>query len=153
MKDESIKIQLTDLTYEITLVMRNFNLIHDRFYQITGQHPIANSDGENANSNLDPKLPKESFRSKRPVASSIFKFLFGGDDNSESINILKQNVAALMENDELQESQLKDILKSQQLNSGEIKINRDLLHQMTKELALLNTTLTQITFETEYCLP
>ena len=54
-----------------------------------------------------------------------------------------------MENDELQESWLKDILKSQQLNSGEIKINRDLLHQMTKELAQLNTTLTQITFETE----
>ena len=54
-----------------------------------------------------------------------------------------------MENDELQESQLKDILKSQQLNSGEIIINRDLLHQMTKELAQLNTTLTQITFETE----
>ena len=149
MKDESIKIQFTDLTYEITLVMRNFNLICDRFYQITEQHPIANPDGENANSNLDPKLPKESFRSKRSVASSIFKFLFGGDDNSESINILKQNVAALMENDELQESRLKDILKSQQLNSGEIKINRDLLHQMTKELAQLNTTLTQITFETE----
>ena len=144
MKDESIKTQLTDLTYEITLVMRNINLIRDRFYQIMRQHPIANSDRENANT-----LPKESFRSKRSVASSIFKFLFGGDDNSESINILKQNIAALMENDELQESQLKAILKSQQLNSGEIKINRDLLRQMKKELAQLNTTLTQITFETE----
>ena len=58
MKDESIKTQLTDLTYEITLVMRNFNLIHDRFYQITGQCPIANSDGENASTPpLDPKDP------------------------------------------------------------------------------------------------
>ena len=144
MKDESIKTQLTDLTYEITLVMRNFNLICDRFYQIMGQHPIADLDGENAST-----PPKESLRSKRSIASSIFKFLFGGDDNSESINILKQNVAALMENDELQESGLKDILKSQQLNSGEIKNNRDLLRQMTKELAQLNTTLTEITFETE----
>ena len=149
MKDESIRIQLTDLTYEITLVTRNFNLIHDRFYQITGQYPVVNSDKGVTNSDLSSKPPKESFRSNRSVVSSIFKFLFGGDDNSESIDILKQNVAALMENDELQESQLKDILKSQQLNSGEIKINRDLLHQMTKELAQLNHTLTQITFETE----
>ena len=59
--------------------------------------------------------------------SSIFKFLFGGEDNSEAINMLKPNVATLMANDELQEKCLKDILKSQQINAGEIKINYDLL--------------------------
>ena len=148
-KDESIKIQLTDLTYEIAFVTRNFNLIHDRFYQITGQFSMATPGEGSSNSYTDSKPPKGSSRSTRSVASSIFKFLFGGDDNSESIDILKQNVATLMENDELQESRLEDILKSQQLNSGEIRINRDLLRQMTKELAQLNHTLTQITFETE----
>ena len=82
-----------------------------------------------------------STRSKRSVASSIFKFLFGGEDNSEAINELKQNVATLMANDELHEKRLKDILKSQQINVGEIKINRDLLRQVKKELAQINVTL------------
>ena len=64
------------------------------------------------------------------MASSIFKFLFGGEDNSEAIYVLKQNVATLMANDELHEKHLKDILKSQQINVGEIKINCDLLRQV-----------------------
>ena len=63
--------------------------------------------------------------------------------------MLKQNVATLMANDELQEKCLKDILKSQQINVGEIQINRDLLHQVTKELAQVNVTLNDITFNTQ----
>ena len=43
---------------------------------------------------------------------------------------------------------LKDILKSQQLNAGKIKINWDLLCQMTKDLAQVNVTLGEITFNT-----
>ena len=31
--------------------------------------------------------------------SSIFQFLFSGEDNSEAINMLKQNVATLMANE------------------------------------------------------
>ena len=80
------------------------------------------------------------------MASSIFKFLFGGEDNSEAINVLKQNVATLMVNDELHEKRLKDILKSQQIKVGEIKINHDLLRQVKKELAQINVTLNEITF-------
>ena len=81
--------------------------------------------------------------------SSIFKFLFGGEDNSEAINVLKQNVATLTANDELHEKHLKAILKSQQINAGEIKINRDLLRQVKKELAQINVTLNEITFNTQ----
>ena len=53
-----------------------------------------------------------------------------------------------MTNDDLQEKRLKEILKAQQLNAGEIKINRDLLRQMTKDLTQINVTLDEITFHT-----
>ena len=79
----------------------------------------------------------------------LVKFLFGGEDNSEAINVLKQNVATLMANDELHEKRLKDILKSQQINAGEIKINHDLLKQVKKEMAQINVTLNEITFNTQ----
>ena len=62
--------------------------------------------------------------------------------------MLKQNVATLMANEELQEAQLKEVIKSQQLNVAEIKLNRDLLRQMTQELAQVNATLSEITFYT-----
>ena len=48
-----------------------------------------------------------------------------------------------------QESRLKEILKSQQLNTAEIKINRNLIRQMTKDLAQVNVTLTEITHHTQ----
>ena len=54
-----------------------------------------------------------------------------------------------MENDQLQESRLKEILKSQQLNSADIKINRNLIRQMVKELAQVNVTLTEVTQHTQ----
>ena len=54
-----------------------------------------------------------------------------------------------MANDQLQESWLKDILKSQQFNSADIKINHNLIRQMTKDLAQVNVTLTEITQHTE----
>ena len=79
----------------------------------------------------------------------LVKILFGGEDNSEAINVLKQNVATLMANDELHEKHLKDKLKSQQINAGEIKINRDLLRQVKKEMAQINVTLNKITFKTQ----
>ena len=120
-KNQAISMQLQDLYYEINLVMKNFDMIKERFFQITGHtlpalkptHPIP-----------IPSSDKSIHdRSKRSIVSSIFKFIFGRDDNSESINILKQNVATLMANDDLQEKCLNEILKAQQLNVGEIKIN------------------------------
>ena len=40
-----------------------------------------------------------------------------------------------MANDNVQEQQLKEILKSQQINIGEIRIIRDLLRQVTFKLS------------------
>ena len=145
-KNQAISLQLQDLYYEINLVMKNFDMIKEHFFQITWHtlpslkptHPIPVPNSEESIHD----------RSKRSIVSSIFKFIFGGEDNSESINILKQNVAMLMANDDLQEKCLNEILKAQQLNAGEIKINRDLLRQMTKDLAQINVTLEKITFHT-----
>ena len=132
--------------------MRNFELIKERFLEITGQMPTFSDslyEQKQTTNTVAPITPNISTRSKRSVASSILKFLFGGEDNSEAIHVLKQNVAMLMANDELHEKHLKDILKSQQINAGEIKINHDLLRQVKKELAQINVTLNEITFNTQ----
>ena len=126
--------------------MKNFGLIKNRFSEITGH-----------SSELPPtsqikivpsEEPSQGSRSKRSAMSSIFRFLFSREDNSEAINMLKQNVATLMANDELHEKRLKDLLQSQQLNAGEIKINHDLLQQVTQQLAQINITLNDVTFNT-----
>ena len=141
LKDDSIRVQLTELTYEINVINKNFESVKTRFSQITGTIPTPGRDNSTGKT--------QYARNKRSVASSIFKFLFGGDDNSETIRMLKENIATLMANDQLQESRLKEILKSQQLNAADIKINRNLIRQMTKELAQVNVTLTEITYHTE----
>ena len=151
-KDEWIQVQLQELSYELHLVMRNFELIKERFLEITGQMPTFSDNlykQEPPTNTVAPTILTIPTRLKRSVASSIFKFLFGGEDNLEVINVLKQNVATLMANDELHEKHLKDILKSQQINVGEIKINRNLLRQVNKELAQINVTLNEITFNTQ----
>ena len=134
-RDQWIQVQLQELSYELLLVIRNFKLIKNRFLEITGQIPTFSDnlgEQEQPINTVAPTTLAISTRTKRSVASSIFKFLFGGEDNSEAINMLKQNVATLMAKDELHEKCLKDILKSQQINAGEIKINRDLLRQVKK---------------------
>ena len=120
-KDWWIGIQLKELSYELHLVTRNFELIKKMFLEITGQSPShLDPPPKSIGDTMAPIEPIQPTRLKRSVVSSIFKFLFGGEDNSEAINMLKQNIATLLANDELQEKCLKDILKSQQINAGEI---------------------------------
>ena len=120
-----------------------------RFSQITGHDLNLNGTSNKVYTQAGSQLEQGQFRVKRSVISSVFKFLFGGDDDSETIRMLKQNIASLMANDQLQESRLKEILKSQQLNSADIKINRNLVRQMTKDVAQVNVTLSEITQHTE----
>ena len=105
-RDQWIQVQLQELSYESHLVMRNFELIKTRFLEITGQMPTYPDNPDEQDQPIHTMTPTTSTistRTKRSVASSIFKFLFGGEDNSEAINMLKQNVATLMANDELHE--------------------------------------------------
>ena len=139
-KDEGIRVQLQDILYETNLIAQNFQLMAERFTQITGyQISLQNSD--------DTKAHNSTSRVKHLLVSTIFKFIFGGDDgNSEAIEVLKKNVERLFQNDQLQEKQLQELLKSQKLNTDEIQINRNLLKRLTQDLAQLNATLSDLSF-------
>ena len=43
-KDQWIQVQLQELSYELHLVMTNFELIKERFLEITGQMPTFSDD-------------------------------------------------------------------------------------------------------------
>ena len=139
-KDVGIQVQLQDVLFEMNLMNQNFELMADRFTQITGYLvalPFTNQTaGETTNS-----------RAKYSIVPKIFKFIFGGDDgNSEGIEVLKKNIEKLFQNDQLQERQLQELLKSQKPNTDEIQINRNLLRRLTKDLAQLNATLNDVSF-------
>ena len=69
-KDVGIQVQLQDVLFETNLMTQNFELMVERFMQITGYSvalPITNqTTGENTNS-----------RAKCSLVSKIFKFIFG----------------------------------------------------------------------------
>ena len=113
-KDEGIRVQLQDILYETNLIAQNFQLMAERFTQITRyQISLQNSD--------DTKAHNSTSRVKCSLVSTIFKFIFWGDDgNSEAIEVLKKNVERLFQNKQLQEKQLQELLKSQKLNRDEI---------------------------------
>ena len=62
------------------------------------------------------------------------------------MEVLKKNVEKLFQNDQLQERQLQELLKSQKLNTDEIQINRNLLRRLAGDLAQLNATLNDVSF-------
>ena len=64
LKDDSIRIQLTELTYEIHIINKNFESIRTRFSQITG-HILTHSQNSSAGNG------HHATRSKRSVASQI----------------------------------------------------------------------------------
>ena len=91
LKDESIRIQLNELTYEINLLKKNFESIRTRFSQITG-HELDLNDMRTIGTLTGSQPKQDQSRVKRSVISRVFKFLFDGDD-SETIKMLKQNIA------------------------------------------------------------
>ena len=77
----------------------------------------------NPNFNDTPPVNK-SQRTKRSVAGSIFKWLFGGGDNgAEATQQLKNNIAILKQNQNLQQDQIKQLLKMNQLTAVETSRN------------------------------
>ena len=51
-------------------------------------------------------------RHERSVVGSIFKWIFGGgDDSSETTKQLKENIKILKQNQNLQQDQIKQLLK------------------------------------------
>ena len=67
-------------------------------------------------------------RTKMSVVGSIFKWLFGGgDDGTETIKQLKTNIVILKQNQNLQQDQIKQLLKMNQLTAVQTLKNRKLL--------------------------
>ena len=65
-------------------------------------------------------IEDKSTRTKRSVVGSIFKWLFGGGDNgAETTKQLKNNIAILKQNQNLQQDQIKQLLKMNQLTAVE----------------------------------
>ena len=61
-------------------------------------------------------IEEKGTRTKRSVVGSIFKWLFGGGGNSaETTKQLKNNIAILKQNQNLQQDQIKQLLKMNQL--------------------------------------
>ena len=139
-KYAGIQVQLQDILYETNLIAQNFELMAERFTQITGyQISLQN--------NNSTKVHDNTSRQKHSLVLKIFKFIFGGDDgNSEVIEVLKKNVERLFQNDQLQEKQLQELLKSQKLNTDEVQINRNLLKRLTQDLAQINAMLSDLSF-------
>ena len=61
---------------------RNFDLIKERLLEITGQSPsYLDTPPARTRDQIASIKPTQTTISKRSVVSSIFKFLFGGEDN------------------------------------------------------------------------
>ena len=100
---------------------------------------------------IDPNFSlnkDEPMRHKRSVVGSIFKWLFGGgDDSSETTKQLKENIKILKQNQNLQQDQIKQLLKINQLTTVETTRNQKLLKDLTKNMIQLNFTVNQLEYQ------
>ena len=89
-------------------------------------------------------------RIKRSVVGSIFKWLFGGgDDGAETTKQLKNNIMILKQNQNLQQDQIKQLLKMNQLTAVETLKNRKLLKDLTKDMIQINFTVAQLEYQSQ----
>ena len=101
------------------------------------------------NLNDIPSVNKNQ-RTKRSIVGSIFKWLFGGGDNdAEATQQLKNNIAILKQNQNLQQNQIKQLLKMNQLTAVETKRNRKLLKDLTKDMIQINFTVAQLEYQSQ----
>ena len=95
-------------------------------------------------------IESENTRMKRSVVGSIFKWLFGGGDNSaETTKQLKNNIEILKQNQDLQQDQIKQLLKMNQLTAVETSKNRKLLKDLTKDMIQINYTVAQLEYQSQ----
>ena len=109
---------------------------------------IVNPDSiENLNS---VPLEDKSTRAKRSVVGSIFKWLFGGGDNgAETTKQLRNNITILKQNQNLQQDQIKQLLKMNQLTAVETSRNRKLLKDLTKDMIQINFMVAQLEYQSQ----
>ena len=111
-----IEKMLQDAIIEINYLQVTLAKIESTYHKIVNLDKIENL-------NDTPPVNK-SQRTKRSVVGSIFKWLFGGGDNgAEVTQQLKNNIAILKQNQNLQQDQIKQLLKMNQLTAVETSRN------------------------------
>ena len=76
--------------------------------------------------------------------------MFGGGDNgAEVTQQLKNNIAVLKQNQNLQQDQIKQLLKMNQLTVVETSRNRKLLKDLTKDMIQINFTVAQLEYQSQ----
>ena len=84
------------------------------------------------------------------MVGSIFKWLFGrGDNGAETTKQLKNNIASLKQNQNLQQDQIKQLLKMNQLTAVETLRNRKLLKDLIKDMIQINFTVAQLEYQSQ----
>ena len=73
----------------------------------------------------------------------------GGDNDAEATQKLKNNIAILKQNQNLQQDQIKQLLKMNQLTAVETKRNQKLLKDLTKDMIQINFTVAQLEYQSQ----
>ena len=137
-----IEKMLQDAIIEINYLQVTLVKIESTYNKIVNLDTIENL-------NDTPPVNK-SQRTKRSVVGSIFKWLFGGGDNgAEVTQQLKNNIAILKQNQNLQQDQIKQLLKMNQLTAVETSRNRKLLKDLTKDMIQINFTVAQLEYQSQ----
>ena len=94
---------------------------------------------------LDHMSSKHSKRrSKRSVIHTIFNFLFGSEDNSETIQQIKNNLDILEQNEENLGDELMRQLELIDKSNIQITQNRGVINTLNRELIQLNNSLNSV---------
>ena len=74
------------------------------------------------------------------VITKVFNWLFGGDDNSDTIRQLKSNVEILYNNDKLHSDQIQELFGLNNLTQYEVQTNRKLLQKLDHNIKTSDKT-------------
>ena len=137
-----IEKMLQNAIIEINYLQVTLGKIESTYNKIVNPDKIENL-------NDTPSVNKNQ-RTKRSVLGSIFKWLFGGGDNdAEATQQLKNNITILKQNQNLQQDQIKQLLRMNQLTAVETKRNRKLLKDLTKDMIQINFTVAQLEYQSQ----
>ena len=137
-----IKKMLQDAMIKVNYLQVTLAKIESTYNKIVNPDRI-----ENLN---NVPIEDKGIRTKRSVVGSIFKWLFGrGDDGGETTKQLKNNIAILKQNQNLQQDQIKQLLKMNQLTAVETLKNRKLLKDLNKDMIQINFTVAQLEYQSQ----
>ena len=137
-----IEKMLQDAIIEVNYLQATLVKIESTYNKIV--HPDRIKNLNNA------PIEDKGTRTKRSVVGSIFKWLLGrGDNGTETTKQLKNNIAILKQNQNLQQDQIKQLLKMNQLTAVETLRNRKLLKDLTKDMIQINFTVAQLEYQSQ----